>query len=188
MSVIAKFVVRTVEDFGTGKLTQLGCWCDNDMMAENAEAKDHKDKLFTKYSPSGDMKLSQPQYCQLGQAGDYEWDTKADAFYVMMLNMDELRDGFDTISDGRQFPGSSLAFVGTCLSVTDLGYSKQVVFTGKAKQSHIGMDKFRWQMTVDNPGASNQFKPGHDVWIVFYPCSKYTRDEAIHDAHAKQGA
>lgn len=180
MSVIAKFAVRTVSNFGTGNLVELSCWCDDDLMAAYAE--DEGDKLFTKYSPSGDMKLCQPAYVQLGKPSD-GFGGKDEAFYVMMLNTDELPEGFDQLTDGKQFPGSRLAFQGTCYSLTDFGHGKQVVFLGKEKQSHMGMDRFRWQMMVDNPGASDQFKPGHDCWIVFYPCERYTRNKAIAAAH-----
>ena len=182
MSVIAKFAVRSVEDFGTGKLLHLSCWCDQDLMAAYAE--DESDKLFTKYSPSGDMKLCQPQHCQLGQPGDYEFSRPDEAFYVMMLNADELPEGADKeLSLGKHFPGASLAFKGSCFSLTDFGHGKQVIFTGAPGQSHLGMDRFRWQMMVDNPGASAQFRPGHDVWIAFYPCARFSRNQAIAAAH-----
>src|SRR6185369_7548856 len=57
MSVIAKLTVRSIVEFGTGTFVELGCIADNEMMA--AYATSNEDKLFSKYSPWGEIKLHQ---------------------------------------------------------------------------------------------------------------------------------
>ena len=43
-------------------------------------------------------------------------------------------------------------------------------------------------MSVDNPGATNQFKPGTPYWIALYPAINFDRDGAIAAAHADREA
>lgn len=181
MSVIAKFVIRNTTQFGTGQLVELGCWCDNDLMTTYATSE--QDKLFTKYSPWGEIRLNTPEHMIFGSAPE---DMKpASAFYVMALNVSEL-DPIDDI-DTKAFPGAAMFFKATCKSLTDLGAgTKNVEFRLHSAQPHRGALGFNWKMAVDNPGASDQFKPLEHYWIVFYRADKFDRDAAIAAAHHQE--
>lgn len=56
MSVIAKMKLDGTLDFSGSPLSKLSCVCENDLMA--AYAKADEDKVFTKYSPWGEMKIA----------------------------------------------------------------------------------------------------------------------------------
>jgi hypothetical protein len=186
MSVIAKMNVRGQTDFGTGRLVELGCVCENDLMA--AYAKSEEDRLFTKYSPWGAMKLSQPPGWALGNAKEADDFSPAPAFYVMALHESEhkyvepLGDGY---TPDRNFPGASAWVFGVCHVVSNFGSTAHVEFRGSNSGTGKGraVEKLNWKMSVDNPGASNQFKPGERYWIVLYAAEKFDRDAAIAAAH-----
>lgn len=188
MSVIAKLLVRGVTDYGTGRLVELGCVCENDLMA--AYATSEEDKLFTKYSPQGDMKLHQPAGFALGtEPGDM---VPPEAFYVMALHKDEYEHKAPDLGPDRDryqpdlnFPGASVWACGSCYSLTDFGGTKRVEFraNGKGTIGSRGVEALNWKMSVDNPAASDQFKPGEIYWIALYPASKFDRDAAIRAAH-----
>jgi hypothetical protein len=174
MSVIAKLLIRSISQFGTGELVELGCICENDLMA--AYATTDEDKLFTKYSPWGEMKLNQPAGYSLGSVGD-EFK-QGDGFYVMALADKEAED--------TTFPGSYAVCPATCASITDFGdgQAKRVEFRNSGPaDDHRGVDRLNWKMSVDNPGATNQFKPGTNYWIALYPAAKFDRDATIRAAH-----
>lgn len=193
MSVIAKLVVRNQVEYGTGgRLIELGCLCDNDLMA--GYAADEQDKLFTKYSPWGEMKVSQPEGFGLtgtmeSGAHDDGGITQPPAFYVMALHASEheLKEQGDAYSyPDANFPGSSAWAYGVCHRVEIFGGdTKRVEFragnTGTVKGK--GIEKFNWRMSVDNPGASDQFKPGECYYFVLYPAAKFDRNAAIRAAH-----
>lgn len=186
MSVIAKMLVRGVTDFGTGRLVELGCVADNDMMA--AYAKTEEDRLFTKYSPWGEMKISQPEGWALGDVGDPLFDKKPAAFYVMALHETEhelVQGPSEAWRPDPNFPGASGWVFGRCHVVSDFGGTCHVEFRGGNAGTIKGraIEKLSWKMSVDNPGASNQFKPGHNYWIVLYDASKFDRDATIRAAH-----
>lgn len=62
--------------------------------------------------------------------------------------------------------------------------AKTVEFVDHDQRRRRGIDRLNWKMAVDNPGATNQFKPGaSDYWIVLYPESSFDRDAAIRAAH-----
>lgn len=172
MSVIAKMVIRGVHDFGSGKLVELSCICENDLMAAYAESEG--DKLFTKYSPWGEIKLHSPEGYLLGDIGE--------AFCVMILHKDEVGD--------FTFPGSYAFSTLGVASITDYG-------DGQAKRLDMthyrwagggvtkGITSFNWKMSVDNPSVFNQLKAGcWDYWMAFYPASKFDRNGAIQAAHS----
>lgn len=171
MSVIAKMSIRAVSRFGHGSLTELGCVCANDLMAQSAGSEE--DKLFTKASPWGEAKLSGPDGFQLGKPADGFGD--GTTFYFVVVWADEAPADPEKLN---AFNGATLAFKGRCASLLDLGYSKTVEFAAD-RQADRGVDRFAWKMMVDNPGAYEQFKPGADCWIALYPVERFDRNQAI---------
>jgi hypothetical protein len=192
MSVIAKLSIRSITPFGTGQLVELGCVCENDLMA--AYATSEEDKLFTRYSPWGEIKLCQPAGFALGEEPD-EFKPGS-AFYAMILSVGEIEKprtpkpayaGSNYIRDeDKAFPGSYVSCPAVCVSITDFGdgQAKTVSFrNGGPHEDHYGVDRLNWKMAVDNPGATNQLKPGKPYWIVLYPASAFDRNAAIAAAH-----
>lgn len=178
MSVIAKMSIRSVIPFGVGRALDLACVAANDMMAGFAEGKDQEDRLFSKASPSGDMRLHQPSNFCLGRATSDLGDAP-DTFYVVVLFGDE--------ANGRPCKGAYAVAEARCVSTTDFGgTSVMVEFRSAYNKTDrtVGVDGLHWKMTVDNPGAQVQFKPGTDCLIAFFPANKFTRDTAIAAAHA----
>lgn len=174
MSVIAKLLIRGVTPFGTGQLIELGCVCENDLMA--AYATTEEDKLFTKYSPWGEMKLSQPAGYALGSPGD-EFGPGA-AFYAMVLSDAEA-------PEDRKFPGA-YAWCPAKVVITDFGdgMAKRLEFINSgANEHHRAVDRLNWKMSVDNPAATDQLKAGSGYWIALYPAPRFDRDSAIRMAH-----
>lgn len=174
MSVIAKLVIRGRDHFSVGSLVTLGCLCDNDLMAEYAD--DHEDKLFTRYSPWGEMKLNLKHGYVLGEDGE--------AFYVMITSQDE--------SEDTSFPGAVAYGPLRVVSVTDFGDNMarrvEMCDDGWEKDTpRKAIEHFNWKMAVDNPPVFNQLKPSStkgDYWIAFYPASRFDRNGAISAAHS----
>jgi hypothetical protein len=188
MSVIAKLQVRGVTDFGMGKLIELSCVCENDLMA--AYAKAEEDRLFTKYSPWGEMKVSQPEGWALTPFAWTAGDPLAPppSFYVMALHADEhdhVEGQIAWHTPDVNFPGCSAWAYGTCYSVTDFGGTRHVEFRANSGGKITGraIERLNWKMSVDNPGASNQFKPGDGYYFVLYDASKFDMHQAIRAAH-----
>jgi hypothetical protein len=186
MSVIAKLQIRSTTDYGTGRLVELSCVCDNDLMA--AYAGSEEDKLFTKYSPWGELKLSQPEGWTLGNGKAADEFGPAPAFYVMALHESEheyIPAPSESYRPDANFPGASAWVFGRCHVVSDFGGTCHVEFRGGNGGDIKGraIEKLNWKMSVDNPGASNQFKPGQKYWIALYDASKFDRDGAIRAAH-----
>ena len=174
MSVIAKLSIRGVTPFGTGQLVELACVCENDLMT--AYATSEEDKLFTKYSPWGEMKVSQPNGFSLGRPGDVFGE--GSAFYVMVLSDAEA-------PEDRIFAGAN-AWCPVKITVTDFGdgQAKRLEFCNSgANEHHKGVDRLNWKMSVDNPAATDQIKAGSGYWVVFYPVASHDRNGAIRAAH-----
>jgi hypothetical protein len=188
MSVIAKMMVRARSEFGTGRLIELSCLCDNDLMVAYAGGSE-EDKLFTKYSPSGDMRLHQPSGFTLSgpdEDPDPVFDKVSVAYYVMALAEDEHE--YVEVDPARywrdvNFPGSHAWTFAQCHSLTWFGADTARVEFRAGKGRNHGVDALNWKMSVDNPGASNQFKPGNGYWIVLYPAEKFDRNATIRAAH-----
>lgn len=176
MSVIAKMQLNGTLDFGSGALTKLSCVCENDLMA--AYAKSDEDKLFTKYSPWGEMKLGYgfkdkhgiPKY-QQGQK-----------FYVIALRSDAKPE----CARAEHVHPAGVRVV------HDFGSSKQVELAYDPRSygappcnsmdEHPG--ELHWRMTIDNPPAVAFFEPGKSgYWIAFYDADKFNIPEALSDAH-----
>lgn len=170
MSVIAKMQIKNISDFAHGRLVELTCVCENDLMAAYADSEE--DRLFTKYSPWGEVKVNQPTNYVLGQSGD--------KFYVMLGRAEEISDfGFRR----------AVAFCpARIVSLTDFGdgYARRVeICDGHRKAKAEGIDSFNWKMSVDNPPATAQFKPSvDDYWVAFYPAKDgLDRNAAISAFH-----
>lgn len=169
MSVIAKMQLNGVLDFGSGSVSKLSCVCENDLMA--AYAKADEDKLFTRYSPWGEMKLGH----SLRSFPDGQ------KFYVIVLKSQKR----------PAFKGAAYVHPAMVQSVTDYGSSKQVKLFRQATGDYAtsGIDEptigeLDWRMTIDNPPAVDFFKPGQSgYWIAFYPDDKFSQTEALVDAH-----
>lgn len=192
MSVIAKLMVRAQSEFGTGRLIELSCVCDNDLMA--AYATSEEDKLFTRYSPSGDMRLHQPSsYVLSGEVEPADQDPNFPkppaAFYVMVLAEDEhelVEDPRANSWEDKNFPGAAAWRLAGCHSLSQYGGDTARVEFRAGGQGHgRGVDALNWKMSVDNPAASSQFKPGARYFIVLYDAARHTRDTAIAAAHGR---
>lgn len=195
MSVIAKMLVRSQTNFGTGQLFELGCVCENDLMA--AYAGSEEDRLFTKYSPSGDMKLHLGANYVLGTHYEpQELDNLSaptiapKAYYVMALAEDEheyVEDPRCNTWEDQNFPGSAVWTFATCHSLTQFGGDTARVEFRSGKGRGRGIEAINWKMSVDNPAASNQFKPGKAYWIALYDATQFDRNAAIRAAHGHEG-
>lgn len=175
MSVIAKMIINGISEFPNGRLVELGCVCENDIMAAYADSEE--DRLFTKYSPWGEIKLNQPSGFALGGRGD--------KFYVMLGRANEISDfGFSR----------AVAFCpARVVSLTDFGdgAARRVeICNGYRKAEAHGVESFNWKMSVDNPPATAQFKPSvDDYWIAFYPAGEgLDRNAAINAFHGPGSA
>lgn len=169
MSVIAKMVVRNSHVFGVGSLAELSCLCDNDLMAEYATSEE--DKLFTRYSPWGEIKL------HLDSGWSLQQDQK---YYVMVLAKDEI---------GESPKGAALFCELRVCSVTDFGdgQARRLEMSDGWNKKNLprrGIDHFNWKMSVDNPPVFDQLKAGsNDYWIAFYR-EELGRDGTIQLAHS----
>ena len=168
MSVIAKMSIRAVHNFGSGRAVDLSCVCENALMA--AYAGSEEDRLFTKYSPWGEIKLHQPENWCLGKQDD--------KFYVILMRADEVYL--------PEFPGAVAYAPCRVVSVTDYGAESrrvEICNSSNRKEGYRAIANFNWQMSVDNPGATNQMVPGvDDYWLAFYP-AELGRDGTITKAH-----
>lgn len=171
MSVIAKMKIANIHDFGSGRLVELSCICENDLMAAYAESEE--DKLFTKYSPWGEIKLHQPANHLLGQ--------REDKFYIMITSKEESEPPFT----------GSVAFAPLrVVSITDFGDNQakkiEMCDEGSQKIERVGVSSFNWKMSVDNPPVISQLPPSgwkYTHWMSIWPANKFNRDEAIAAAH-----
>lgn len=173
MSVIAKLNLAAVRPFGNGSLYELGCVCQNDLMAMYADS--DEDKLFTNASPWGEARIN----TSLPAAAAHP--AQGSQFYAMLVHKDE--PGFTT-----QPKGAFLVCPARISHVEDFG--------GTTKRVHIcstydvpkdlALRNFSWSMSIDNPGASDQLKPGSDGWLFsLYPAGDFDKRTAIDAAHGK---
>jgi hypothetical protein len=185
LSVIAKLIVRQSSNFGTGMLTELGCVCENDLMA--AYAGSEEDRLFTKYSPWGEMRI----HAGLSPA------PKGKAVFAMLLQPEEIdRERLEYALDLANhvhpgywlFPKAAMACEARIVSITDFGDNSaktvEICSSYDARKTSWNVDNFNWKMSVDNPPATAQFRPGvSGYWMALYPADEFTRDQAIRAAH-----
>lgn len=178
MSVIAKMQLNGTLDFGSGSLSKLSCVCENDLMA--AYAGSEEDRLFTKYSPWGEMKLGYGFKTERSGLPKFQPGHK---FYVMAVRS----------ASKPACPGAEHVHPCSVRVIHDYGSSKQVELAYDPRtvgaQPSYAMDEhpgeFHWRMTIDNPPAVAFFEPGKSgYWVAFYDAEKFDRDAAIADAHS----
>jgi hypothetical protein len=163
-SVIAKMQITSCRDFGkTGFLTVLNCVCENDLMAAYADSEE--DRMFTKYSPWGEMQLGK---CLVyGVSVDM---IRGHKFYVIALRG----------AEKPTCPGATAVIAARCSEVAKLGPERYRVEVGQFR----GEEGLNWRMSIDNPPAVAFFEPDQcDYWVAFYDASQFTRDTALGDAH-----
>lgn len=191
MSVIAKLSVREFKNFGTGSFIALGCVASNEVMA--AYAGSEEDKLFSRYSPSGDVRLHQsggwavftdPQADYVERDPAKPWQPPM--FYAMLISLDETPEPkFGERVSYTQvecFGVSKYAYDGSRVELRDVrGW--RVEPAGGFHDWGSVIEKLSWTMHVDNPPAERQFAPGRKYWVAFYPTDQYDRDQAIAKAH-----
>lgn len=190
MSVIAKLMVRQAVQYGTGTFVELGCVCDNDLMA--AYATSDEDKLFSRYSPWGEIRLNQRSgWAVFTHDADQHVEPPGagpKAFYVMLLTDEEV----SAASGEYGFPGAAAFVKVTCYSKTKFAGDGSRVELREVHNWKIGetnyqkrdsvIERMSWKMHVDNPPAEAGFTPGKDYWAVFYDAQSFSQKQAIRAA------
>lgn len=182
MAVIAKLMVRRVVNFGTGNFVELGCVCDNDLMA--AYATTEEDKLFSRYSPWGEVRLNQRAgwgvFTHEEDVHVVEPNKGPRAFYVMLLTENEVYS--------ETFPKASAFIKMNCYSKSQFaGDGSRVELrevygwheTSDSRSRINVIEKMSWKMHVDNPPAEAGFIPGTNYWVAFYDAAVFDRDRTI---------
>lgn len=171
MSVIAKMNVLQTRAFGQGQLVELGCVCENDLMAIHTPS--NEDVTFSQASPSGDAKMQ----C---------------ASTLKFRNQEQVYLIFHHQKEAPEFEGAISVVPARCVSITDYGgTSKRVEIASmyrnyqEPKRHELEPDAFNMVISIDNPGASVQFTPGaQDYWVGVYRCLDYTMAQALDLARA----
>lgn len=175
MSVIAKLNLNAVRAFGAGALLELGCVCQNDLMAMYADS--DEDKLFTTASPWGEARLNVA--LPVGAVGANP--SPGSQFYAMLVHKDE--PGFTT-----EPKGAYLVCPARIASVEDFGGNSKKVHISSSFTVPDGLTlrSLSWSMTVDNPGASDQLKAGSDGWLFsLFPAGDFDKASTIAAAHGR---
>lgn len=169
MSVIAKmYVVGEPKRFPNGAFYNLGCQYDADLSTASNE-----DVRFTQATPWGEASFTVEDFIvpRLG--------AKPGSTLYFLYSDEDDRPNIDTCE---------AAIVVSCKSITDFGHSRQVELTNAfgpnapanpIDRSRRLAESFHCRMTIDNPGASLQFKPGKNYWLTVYRCDAVTLDEAL---------
>ena len=194
MSVIAKLYVSNFAVFGTGSYAELSCVSENALMA--AYATEDEDKLFTKYSPWGEIRLHQRAgWAVFNDSKGVHIEPPGQSrqtFYAMMVTDDEAAD--------QTFPGAAAFIRLNCYSKTKFagdgsrvelrevhdwgkGVSEAIPVGSVRGDRRAVIERLSWKMQVDNPPAEAGFVPGQDYWLVFYDASGMTMRQAIAAAH-----
>lgn len=169
MSVIAKMNVLASRAFGKGQLIELSCVCEDRLMADYHP--ENENVVFSKASPWGEARANVDQGPCLRQHEEV---------YLIF----QKRPG--------QPPLDRVALWAPVrvVSITDFGgTSKQVEICNQYRDHrHIPepgeINAFNLRMSIDNPGAAYQFKPGESGWwLTVYQAREISMDEALALAH-----
>lgn len=199
MTVIAKLFVSRTTDFNTGSFVELSCICENDLMA--AYATKDEDKLFTRYSPWGEIRLNQRAgWAVFTHEGEAHIPAPGGpkAFYAVMQPADQVEDASVRFKRAAAFvkincySKSQFAQDGSRVELREI-YSWQK-FVDDLVPNQNGyrdwhrtraavIDKLSWKMQVDNPPAEAQFVPGSDYWLAFYDAGEFDMSAALAAAH-----
>ena len=193
MSVIAKLSVQTRADYGTGSYIALNCVASNEVMA--AYAGSEEDKLFSRYSPSGEIKINQAAGWSVFPdprpdehvTYDPNKPWQPPMFYVMLIGLDEVAEpnfgDMITYCQVECYSVSKYAYDGSRVELRDVpGWAGSEIKRDYRDRSCV-IDRLSWKMHVDNPAAEAQFVAGRKYWVAFYPVEKFDRDAAIAAAH-----
>lgn len=188
MAVIAKMNVNLDKEFPVGvHELSLSCVCENGLMAHYAP--ENEDAVFTKYSPSGNCKVQVGAGVTLPTKVETPHGTAHGQVYVL----------FHELEDVPSFEGCLFAALVRCGHVDDWGTSKKVFLGTAAKlwvdnryielpETNIPANKltksFEYDITIDNPAASVQYKPLGLYWVSFYDAATTPMDEALKLARA----
>lgn len=173
MSVIAKLNLLAVRAFGGGSLYELSCVCQNDLMAMYADS--DEDKLFTTASPWGEARMN------VSLPAEAAHPAVQSQFYAMLVHKGE--PGFTT-----EPKGAFLVCPARILHVGDFGGTTKRVHISSAYNvpEGLALRTFSWSMSIDNPGASDQLKPGTGGWLFsLYLAGPFDKRTAIDAAHGK---
>ena len=198
MSVIAKLSVQTRADYGVGSYIHLNCVASNEVMA--AYAGSEEGRLFSRYSPSGEIKINQAGGWSVFPDPRPDEHVRYDPakpwvppmFYVMLVGLDEVEtpDFGDmiTYTQAECYSVSRYAYDGSRVELRDVpGWAGKDIKREYRDRAGV-IERLSWKMHVDNPGAEAQFKPGRKYWVIFYPVEQFTRDQAIARAHGQPAA
>jgi hypothetical protein len=170
MSVIAKMSAAAVRAFGPTKLVELHCVCADELMPScgDGSAKANENHTFQQASPNGDAKLTLCTDVPVKEGEE---------FYLIFHHQPEppAFDGALAVVDAR------------CNSVTLYGGISSQVDVSSANRYHKDplrhekqVAQFSLKMSIDNPAASIQFKPGEGgYWIGIYRASEMTMSQAL---------
>ena len=192
MSVIAKLSVSRAVSFGTGTFIELGCVCENDLMA--AYATSHEDKLFTKYSPWGEIRLNQRSGWAVFTYDESHIPVPGErpTFYAVLIPEKEtVGDGFEAAAAAVKvecYAKTKFAGDGSRVELREAyAWAKDTAEAGYRDRRGV-VEKLSWKMQVDNPPAEDQFVPGEKYWLLFYDAGRFTMRRALDAAHGGTSA
>lgn len=187
MSIIAKLMVRSVVNFGTGSFVEMSCIADNDLMA--AYATKNEDKLFCRYSPWGEIRLNQRSNWAVFVKDEQHVEPPGyKAFYAVMVPTDQVSDetfeGASAFVKINCYCKAGYAQDGSRVELREIyGWSKSAADDYSSRRNVI--EKLSWKMHVDNPPAEAQFVPGTDYWLAFYDADKFDMNAALIATHGR---
>jgi hypothetical protein len=183
MAVIAKMNVNLDKEFPVGiHELSLTCVCENGLMAHYSP--ENEDAVFTKYSPSGNCKVQIGEGVALPTKAETPHGTAHGQVYVL----------FHELENAPSFEGCLFAVLARCGHVDDWGTSKKVFLGTAAKlwmdDRYIELPEilipgnklvksFEYDITIDNPAASIQYKPLGLYWVTFYDAASLSMDEVL---------
>lgn len=187
MSVIAKLYVSKHVPFGTGSYVELSCIAENDLMA--AYATTNEDKLFSKYSPYGEIRLNQRAQWAVFTKDEAHVQPPGPplAFYAIMVPAKDTADGaFNKASAAIKIEcvaKTKRAGDGSFVELREVySWAKDTADAGYQDRRGV-IEKLSWRMQVDNPPAEAGFVPGEAYWLLFYSASTFDMAAALALAH-----
>lgn len=183
MAVIAKMNVNLDKEFPVGvHELSLTCVCENGLMAHYSP--ENEDAVFTKYSPSGNCKVQVGEGVALPTKVETAHGTAHGQVYVLFHDLDDV----------PSFDGCLFGLLARCGHVDDWGTSKKVFLGAAAPLWENGRmielpeipipagkctKSFEYDITIDNPAASVQYKPLGLYWVTVYDAATLSMDEVL---------
>jgi len=187
MSVIAKmYALNNPRIFPDSQQVDLTVVYDDRLMTIRDPATTPgrvlENQTFSTASPSGDARFNMPLTHKVHRLEEY---------YLIFIEQDST-----STPHPPAFPKAIMVAKIRCVSITDFGgTSKQVEMCSESSYDHETRKTcpnvhpnqshtFNLRMSIDNPHASIQFKPGTGgYWIGLYPANDFSMLEALEDAH-----